>query len=171
MSLSPSGLCGKSGFTLVELLLALLIVGLLAGLLFSVSDRIFDRGKQSRAISELTAISVALESYRVHFGDYPDVLTPRQLFDALEGKLGPKGNSLEPAYPPFLQAGNFSLGSEERPELLDPWDEPYVYLYREGKGFNRLTSFLLFSVGPDGKASPDGRGSSSENDDNLWPDG
>lgn len=161
----------NQGFTLVELLVALLIVGILAGLLFSVSDGMFDRGKRSRAESELSSISVALEAYRARFSDYPDVGTARQLFDALDGKLGPKGNPLATAYPPFLEAGSFSLGSEEHPELLDPWEEPYVYQYLKGEGAQPNSSFVLFSAGPDGRASPDGKGSASENDDNIWPDG
>ena len=161
----------STGFTLVELLVVLAIVSVLAGLLFSVSDGIFDRGNRNRAISELKAISVALEAYRSKFGDYPDVLTARELFDALDGKLGPTGNTLTPAYSPFLEAGNFSLGSEEAPELLDPWDQPYAYRYLEAVDGSRLTSFILFSAGADGEASPDGRGSDSINDDNLWPDG
>jgi general secretion pathway protein G len=159
------------GFTLVDLLVVLLIVGILAGLLFSVSDGIFNRGKRSRAESELTAISVALEAYRARVSDYPDVGTSRQLFDALDGKLGPKGNTLVPPYPPFLEAGNFSIASDESPELLDPWEEPYVYQYLKGEGTHPASSFLTFSAGPDCKASPDGQGSATKNDDNLWPDG
>lgn len=169
---STSSECFRcKGFTLVELLVVLLIVGILAGLLFSISDGIFNRGDRSRAASELTAISVALEAYRAQFSDYPDVGTPRQLFDALDGKLGPKGNTLVPPYPPFLEAGNFTIGSDESAELLDPWEEPYVYKYLKGEGARPASSFLIFFAGPDGKASPDGQGPASENDDNLWPDG
>ena len=109
------------GFTLVELLVVLVIVGVLAGLLFSVSDGIFGRGQRGRAQSELEAIRVALEAYRARFGDYPEVVTSSQFFQALEGKVGPKGNLLTPPYPPFLVAGDFSLRGEETPELLDPF--------------------------------------------------
>ena len=161
----------KAAFTLVELLVSMLIVGILAGLLFSISGGVFNRGERSRAVSELNAIKVALEAYRARFSDYPDVESARQLFDALDGKLGPRANPLVPPYPPFLQAGSFSLGNEESPELLDPWENPYIYLYINGEGTHPISSFVLFSAGPDGEASGDGQGSAQENDDNLWPDG
>ena len=169
-------MCGRSnrseraGFTLVELMVVILILGFLATLLFSVSDGIFDRGKRSRAVAELAAISVALETYKVRFADYPDVETSRLLFDALDGKVGPKGDVLDPPFPPVLDAGRFSLGSDENPVLLDPWDVPYHYSYVEGVGTNGLSSFILFSSGPDGKSRLDGKSSEPENDDNLWPD-
>jgi hypothetical protein len=41
-----------------------------------------------------------LEIYRSRFGDYPDIETPRELFEALEGKLAPDGTLLDKAFPP-----------------------------------------------------------------------
>lgn len=171
MEQARSKRCRSVGFTLVELMVVMVIVGILAALLFSVSDGIFKRGKLSRAEAELTSISVALESYKSRFADYPDVATARQLFDALDGKLGPKGDVLEKPFPPVLEAGRFSLSSDENPELLDPWGTPYIYVYVKGVGTSSISSFLLYSAGPDGKSSANGSGSGQENEDNLWSDG
>jgi general secretion pathway protein G len=158
------------GFTLAELLVVILLLGILAGLLFSVSSGIFEKGNRSRASSELKAISVALETYRLRFGDYPNVITTRRLFDALDGKLGPTGNPLSPEFPPFLESGQFSIGDEDNPELLDPWEQPYQYTYLEGTGAAVLTGYNLFSKGPDMKSSSAGDGAGLEDQDNIWPD-
>ncbi|MCZ6673185.1 MAG: type II secretion system protein GspG [Verrucomicrobia bacterium] len=157
----------RRGFTLVELMVVILLISILAGLMFSLSTGVFQKGERSTAESQLQAISVTLEAYRNRFGDYPDVVTPRQLFDALDGKLGPRGQLLTPPYPPFLEAGQFALGDEENPELLDPWGQPYVYIYQEPDAQTRLSGFDLFSRGPDGKASIDGDGAATLDDDNL----
>jgi general secretion pathway protein G len=172
MSMTPSAQTNFSGrgFTLVELLVVLLIVGILSGLLFSLSSGIFGKGARSQAVSDLQAITVALEAYRNRFGDYPDMVGSRQFFDAFDGKRGPKGDTLSPAFPPFLESGQFLPGNEDHPELLDPWGQPYLYRYLPGTDTSRLNSYALFSSGPDTKSSPDGEGPASENDDNLWPD-
>lgn len=157
-------------FTLVELLVAIALIGILGGLIFSISPWIFRRGDSSRANAEIEAISVALEAYRMHFGDYPQARNPRQLFDALDGKLGPGVTPavLNPPARPFLQAGQFSLGSDTLPELLDPWDNPYQYRYisREPPATTG-SGYTLFSKGPDGKASIFGDGDLRMDEDNL----
>ena len=155
------------GFTLVELLVVILLISILGGLIFSISSGVFQKGNRSRAASELQAISVALEAYRSRFGDYPNVQTARQLFDALDGKLDPKGNPLTPAFPPFLEAGQISLGDEDNPELLDPWGLPYVYVYNEPNVQTKISGYKLFSVGPDGESSSDGDGPDQTDEDNL----
>ena len=160
----------RRGFTLAELMVVILLIAILSGLVFSISSGVFEKGERSTAESQLQAISVALESYRNRFGDYPDVLTSRQFFDALDGKLGPQGQLLSPPFPPFLEAGQFALSDAENPELLDPWGQPYVYIYHEPDSQTRLTSFDLFSKGPDGKASSDGESATTLDDDNLQYD-
>ena len=113
---------------------------------------------------------MALEAYRLHFGDYPQARSPRQLFDALDGKRGPGAvpTILAPPVRPFLQAEQFSLSSDTLPELLDPWGNPYEYRYiaREPPATS-VSGYLLFSKGPDGKASIDGLGDSGMDEDNL----
>ncbi len=157
-------------FTLVELLVVIALMGILGGLIFSISPWIYRRGDSSRAISEIEAISVALEAYRMHFGDYPQARNPHQLFDALDGKLGPGVTPavLNPPVRPFLQAGQFSFGRDTLPELLDPWGHPYEYHYisREPPA-TTVSGYTLFSKGPDGKASIYGEGDFQMDEDNL----
>jgi general secretion pathway protein G len=157
----------KRGFTLAELLTVLAIIAILAGLLLSVTTGVFKKGDRSRGESELQAISVALESYRSRLGDYPNVETPRQLFDALGGQLAPDGSLLNKAFPPMLEVGRFSFHDNESPELLDPWEEPYVYRYIKPDDETRLSSYRLFSKGPDGKSSNEGDSGELMDQDNL----
>ena len=152
---------------MAELLVVILLLALLSGLIFSVSTGVFSKGDRSRAQSELEGISVALESFRQRFGDYPDVATPRQLFDALDGRLGPRGNPLEPRFPPFLDSGNYTLSDLDLPELLDPWGEAYQYQYVEPDNQTKRSRYFLFSKGPDGKATQFGDGSDTSDDDNI----
>ena len=94
-------------FTLVELLVVIALLGILGGMIFAISPGIFRRGESSRAQSEIEAISVALEAYRLHFGDYPQARTPSQLFAALDGKLGPGVTLFHPQStgPTFFSSG------------------------------------------------------------------
>ena len=157
-------------FTLVELLMVMALLALLGGLIFSLATGTFRRGESSRAQSEIEAISVALDAYRLHFGDYPQARTPGQLFDALDGKRGPGDVPaiLNPPVRPFLQAGQFSLSSDAFPELLDPWGNPYEYRYisREPP-VSTVSGYSLFSKGPDGNSSIDGESDSLVDEDNL----
>lgn len=155
------------GFSLIELLVVIAILALLGGLLFSIANGIFGKGDRSRAESELQAISVALESYRLRFGDYPNVNTPKQLFAALDGKLGPDGFLLAKPFPPILEAGGFSMSDSDSPELMDPWEEPYRYTYVEPDSSAKQSCYRIFSGGPDKKYTVKGDTDDPIDSDNL----
>lgn len=158
---------GSRGFSLVELLVVIAILAILGGLLFSISSGILGKGDRERAESELQAISVALESYRLKFGDYPDVESPQQLMAALEGKLGPDGSLLAKGFTPFLESGNYSLSNSDNPELLDPWGVPYHYDYLEPDNLTLQSGYRIFSSGPDRKATNSGYSTEPMDQDNL----
>jgi prepilin-type N-terminal cleavage/methylation domain-containing protein len=62
---------GQAGFTLVELLVVISIVGLLAGLMTVAIPRAMEAGKKAKVKGELTAIVAAVKAYKQEYGRWP----------------------------------------------------------------------------------------------------
>lgn len=126
------------GFTLLELLVVLVIIGLLAGY---VGPRFFSqigKSETKAAQAQISAISKALDAYRLDNGAYPSTEQGlAALWQAPPGATRWTG--------PYLQ--------KQPPS--DPWGRPYAYISREVQG-----DFELFSLGKDGSV-----GGSNENQD------
>ncbi len=121
------------GFTLVELLVVMVIIGLLAAL---VAPRLFPKlgkGKQAAAKAQIELIGQALDHYRLDTGHYP---TTEQGLNALVTNPG-----VDKWQGPYLKKGL----------PLDPWGKPYVYQYPGSHG-----EYDLYSYGRDGKPGGDG---------------
>lgn len=174
--LTPRERCLHKAFTLIELLTVIAIIGVLAAITFGVSTGVRERAAISQARSELSALAVALDSYKKQFGDYPqlgrystntppttaaDDNIPGRLFNALGGKLGPKRDPINGRA--SLELSKFKLLEPDLPALtgalqvanaiLDPWGRPYIYSYRSGPSDAAWLnpSFVLLSAGPDGR--------------------
>jgi general secretion pathway protein G len=137
-----SGAGGKStrrsaGFTLLELLVVMVIIGLLAGL---VAPRYFDQiGKSNTKVAkaQINSLGKALDQYRLDVGVYP---TTEEGLEALVTK--PQN---EPHWSgPYLQ----------KAVPLDPWGRPYQYHAPGEHG-----DYDLVSYGKDGQ--PGGVGESA----------
>lgn len=63
----------RSGFTIVELLIVIVIIGILAAITIVAYNGIQNRGNDSRRDSDMTQIKKALEMYKVDNGAYPAV--------------------------------------------------------------------------------------------------
>ncbi|NBU72618.1 MAG: prepilin-type N-terminal cleavage/methylation domain-containing protein [Bacteroidetes bacterium] len=70
MMTSPWG-SRAAGFSLVELLVVVSVIGLLAGLSAVTIPRAIDSGKKTKAKADLTAIVAAVKAYRQEYGKYP----------------------------------------------------------------------------------------------------
>lgn len=115
--------CG--GFTLLELLVVILIIGLLTAI---VAPRLVSqvaRSEATAARAQLDAIDKALQAYRIDVGRYPSSA------QGLRALVRPPPD--EPRWRgPYLQA--------EVP--LDPWGGPYHYRAGDGaRGDYELASF------------------------------
>jgi general secretion pathway protein G len=128
----------SSGFTLLELLVVVVIIGLLAGF---VAPRYFGQVGKSEvnvAKAQLDALEKALDQYRLDIGRYPsaelglEALVKRPVNE-------PKWNG------PYLR----------KSVPLDPWGKPYLYRIPGEKG-----DFDLVSYGKDGQ--PGGSGENAD---------
>ncbi len=119
------------GFTLMEILVVLAILGLLAGLAVSKLGGIFDGAKIDTAKSFVTqSIKVPLFSYKMHMGDFPSTQEGlNALITPPASRGGWRGPYLEPA---------------KIPE--DPWNTPYNYTF---PGTRNRDSYDVWSSGPD----------------------
>jgi general secretion pathway protein G len=61
----------SQSFTLIEIMVVVLIIGLLAGLVGINVIRYFDRARERTARAQLTMIEQALELYKIENGRYP----------------------------------------------------------------------------------------------------
>lgn len=122
----------RRAFTLLEIMIALAILGLLVGLAVSNLDTIFGGAQTKTAqifVSE--SIKLPLTSYRIHMGDYPSTA------EGLQALIAPPANRADQWHGPYLADAKIPL---------DPWGEAYVYRYPGTKNKN---SYDVFSKGPD----------------------
>ncbi len=61
----------RRGFTLVELLVVITIIGILIGLLASAAALVLGAGKEARIISEIAQLDTAMKAYKEKYGSYP----------------------------------------------------------------------------------------------------
>ena len=120
---------GQSGFTLIELMVVVIILGILAGL---VVPRIMERpgeAKQTKAKLQIANLETALKLYKLDSGRYP---TTEQGLEALvqvpETGVIPKK---------WRDGGYLEKGKLPR----DPWDNSFVYLSPGANGDYDIISY------------------------------
>jgi general secretion pathway protein G len=127
----------RNGFTLIEVLVVIVILGILAAL---VVPRVLERPDEARVIaakSDIATILAALKLYRLDNQRYP---TSEQGLDALATR------PTQPPPPPNWKPNGYL---ERLPK--DPWGRPYQYLNPGLRG-----EIDVFSFGADGQ--PGGTG-------------
>ena len=128
----------SAGFSLLEMLVVLVIIGLIASL---VGPRLFSRVDSSKvqvADTQARMLRGAVETYRLEVGRLPSVdegleaLTKPPADERVRNRW--RGPYLDEAVP------------------LDPWDNPYEYSIPGRDGM----PFALFSLGADGARGGEG---------------
>lgn len=127
--INPDQTAKHAGFTLIEILVVMAIIGMLA---IMVAPNIFNQqagAQRDAALSQISSLETALDAYRLDVGEYPDSL--EGLVENDSGRASWNG--------PYLR----------REVPLDPWGNEFIY---EAEG----RSFTLVSYGPDGERGGEG---------------
>jgi type II secretory pathway pseudopilin PulG len=83
---------GRSGFTLIELTVVVLLIMILMGFVFTAGQGMFDRARKTQVKNDLTQIVTAVNAYYTEYGKYP-MADIKQGFDTLYGDPnGSNGN-------------------------------------------------------------------------------
>jgi type II secretory pathway pseudopilin PulG len=139
------------GWTVIELLVAMGIIAILAGLFLPSAFSIYERAKKARAKNDLTQIVSAINAYYTEYGQYPTTATSNViygpegtasnvLFNELQachvvnGVLTPSCcsaadalNTRQIAYisPPCWGTATARSGIGTNGQYYDPWGKPY----------------------------------------------
>lgn len=120
----------SAGFTLLELLVVMVVMGLLAAIATPQVMTMLSGAKSNAVSLQIDTLSTALHYYQLDVGSYP---TQAQGLDALWQK--PKDVTVWRG--PYVR---------KKQHLLDPWGKPFFY-----KTPGRQGKFDLYSLGEDGK--------------------
>lgn len=124
----------QAGFTLIEIMVVVVIIGILAALVVPKVMGRPDQAKVTVARGDLKAIASALEMYRLDNRRYPDT---QQGLEALVQR-------------PSSGADNWNPEGYLGRLPVDPWGKPYLYLAPGSKG-----AYDLWSYGADGREGGD----------------
>ena len=122
----------NKGFTLIELMAVLVILGILATIVVVNVSPVFQRANLEKVRADMAQTTKALELYKFNEMTYPNT---SQGLDALITPHSELKN-------PFL----FPDGGYISSIPLDPWGREYLYIYPPQKSRN----FDLFTLGADG---------------------
>ncbi|MDX2186551.1 MAG: type II secretion system major pseudopilin GspG [Opitutaceae bacterium] len=122
----------RRGFTLLEILIVLAILGLLVGVLMTSINSGFFAAKEGVArLFVSTTVKVPLQVYSLHMGNYPSTE------EGLKALVNAPAAKAERWKGPYLDDGKLPI---------DPWGETYLY---RSPGVRNKTTYDIWSKGPD----------------------
>ncbi len=127
----------EAGFSLVELMVVVFIMGLLATLIVVNVAPVGDQSRVTKAQGDISTIEQALEQYSLDMYTYPD-----QSNGLAALKTAPAG----------VDTARYRPGGYIKRLRDDPWGNPYQYVrpaQRSGGQYD------IYSTGPDGEAGND----------------
>lgn len=133
--LPPGAMARSRGFTLIEIMVVVVILGILAALIApNVISRI-DDAQVTKVRQDIRAMEAALRLYRLDNFRYP---TTQEGLEAL-------------VTPPQDPNARWPAGGYMDRVPRDPWNRPYLYLYPGNQG-----EFDIYTLGRDGQPGGEG---------------
>ena len=126
----------EQGFTLIEIMVVILIIGLLATIVVQNLRGAADKAKRTKAQADIHQLKIALDRYYLDVGNYP---TSDQGLAAL---ISPPTTG-QPVV-------GYETGGYIESVPPDPWGNPYFY---QSDG----NSYVLKSFGADGQPGGEGK--------------
>lgn len=126
----------QAGFSLIEIMVVIVIIGLLVGI---VAPNVIGRADEARlqkAQADFKAIQTALKMYRIDNFNYP---TTEQGLEAL---------TIKPSLAPVPR--NWKNGGYIETLQTDPWGRPYLYLSP-----GEAREYDIYTLGADGVVGGD----------------
>lgn len=124
----------QRGFTLVEMLVVVAIIGFILALVGPKIIKNLGKGQRGAAKAQVELLGQALDTFRLDTGRYPTTQEGLSVLITNSGIANWDG--------PYLKKNVIPK---------DPWDKPYVYLCPGTHG-----EYDLYSYGPDGTQGGDG---------------
>ncbi len=122
----------RSGFTIIEIMVVVVIIGVLAALVLPSFVGRIGQAKSSVAKQKLANIEQAIELFYTDCGRYPEEMD--ELFE-------PPSDLEDKWHPPTIK----------RKDTIDPWERPYIYEYPGNNGV-----YDVYSLGADGTEGGEG---------------
>jgi general secretion pathway protein G len=132
----------RAGFTLVELLVVLVILGLLVGFAAPQVFKFLGKAKTDAASVQISRLGAGLDLYRLEMGSYPST------DDGLEALIA-RPSDADRWNGPYI---------DKAAALLDPWRNPYQYRHP-----GEQAEYDLYSLGADGQEGGDGENADLKN--------
>ncbi|MCU0890840.1 MAG: type II secretion system major pseudopilin GspG [Sandarakinorhabdus sp.] len=125
----------QNGFTLIELMVVIVIIGILTTVVVINVLPDVDRAAETRARADIASLETALTSYRADHMAFPSTA---------QGLAALKSAPADLASPDRYRPGGYVSRLPN-----DPWGRPYQYASPGRKG-----PFDVWSMGPDGQSGP-----------------
>lgn len=135
----------QRGFTLIEILVVVVILGILAGIVVPRLLSEPEKARRTATTTQIRSLEQALARFKLDNGFFPST---EQGLDALVEK--PQSGKIP---------SHFSKGGYIKKIPADPWGNPYIYLAPGIHG-----EYDIISYGPDGAAGGEG----DDADINNW---
>jgi len=137
----------NKGFTLIELMVVIVILGVLAGLVVPKIMNYPDEAKQTQAKLQMQSIETALKAYKLDNGSYPSTE------QGLQALVEPPSTGI--LAKKWREGGYLEKGKVPK----DPWGNDFIYLSPGQHG-----DFDIVCYGADGTPEGDGK----NKDINNW---